>query len=251
MLTMLRRTVAAIAICSIAVAASKASTIAITEFIIDPFGADDTAPEWIEVFNYGQNSVDLGGWTLKDNASSVYTFPAGFTIPSGGYAIAPRNRQNFINRWLGGVDDPRVAATATPFVLNNSSPGDGIYLRDSASNLIWSVGYQVGGALDATSASQYRATFLSIDDFSENSYGEPPQHGAALINRNGIDGTGTLGYEDNNRTADPHMYASAADAGTTEFGSPLLGHYSVVPEPGAAVMLLGISVGILSRRRQR
>jgi hypothetical protein len=244
------RTIGLALLLSTLAATVHASTIAITEFIIDPFGADDTAPEWIELFNYGQNSVDIGGWTLKDNASSVYAFPAGFTISSGGYAIAARNRANFVTRWLGGVDDPRVSAGDTPFVLNNSSPGDGLYLRNASNDLIWSVGYQVAGALDPSGVNQYRATFLTIDDFSENDYGQPPQAGAALINRNGTDGTGTLGYEDNINTADPHMYASSNSA--LQMGSPLLGHYSVVvPEPSAIALMFGVASGILALRRRR
>lgn len=237
-----------IAFCFAMAGSVHASSIAVTEFEFNPVGADETSPEWIELFNYGLQAVDIGGWTLKDNATSVYTFPAGFTIPSGGYAIAARDRDAFIDKWLGGTDDPRVAATSTPFVMNNSSPGDGLYLRNGDGDLIWSLGYNIGTA-DMTPVSTGRATFLAIDDFSVTNYGEPPQHGAALIIRNGLDGTGTLGYEDNVHAPDPHMY-SPASASTT-FGSPLLGHYTVIPEPAALSLfaLGGLVVSLLRRRR--
>ena len=42
-----------------------AATIAITEFIIDPFGADDVAPEWIELFNYGDTQPTSAAGRLK------------------------------------------------------------------------------------------------------------------------------------------------------------------------------------------
>ncbi len=228
-----------------------ASTIAITEFIINPFGADADAPEWIELFNYGQNSVDIGGWTLKDNSSAVYTFPAGFTISSGDYAIASSNRTNFLTRWLGGADDSRVASNTFTFALNNTNPGDGLYLRNASGDLIWSLGYEVASTTggDTSAASDYRATFLAINDFSENDYGQPPQAGAALINRNGTDGTGTLGYEDNNNTADPYMYASSISP--LQMGSPLLGGYTVVPEPSAIALMFSAVSGILALRRRR
>jgi hypothetical protein len=251
MIKQLRPALAAIGICLALGGSGYASTISITEFIIDPFGTDSTAPEWIEVFNYGQSSVDIGGWTLKDNASTVYTFPTGFTIPSGGYAIASSNRANFITNWLGGVDDARVASNAFTFALNNSNPGDGLYLRNAGGDLIWSLGYQVSSTTggDTTPVNQYRATFLAVDDFSQNNFGQPPQAGAALIDRNGTDATATptLGYEDNNNTADPLMYASSSSP--QQMGSPLLGNYTVVPEPSSLALLLGSVLAFAVRRR--
>jgi hypothetical protein len=252
----LRLTLATLGLLFALSAASNAATIAITEFIADPLGPDQEAPEWIELYNYGLSAVDIGGWTLKDNSSGVYTFPAGFTIASGDYAIATVSttssgvptgvgRQNFIDRWLGGVDDSRVVSPSHTFQLNNSNPGDGIYLRDASSNLVWSLGYN--GV-----PTPYRATFLTINDFSVTNYGVPPQDGAALINRNGIDGTGTLGYEDNNNTADPKMYLSSNSTDTNQqWGSPLLGTYTVIPEPSALALLLAACTGIgaLGRRR--
>ncbi len=235
-------------LCTLSMGQAHAATIAITEFEVDPSGADETAPEWIELFNFGLASVDIGGWTLKDNATSIYTFPAGFTIPSGGYAIAARDRAVFITKWLGGVDDPRVAGGSTPFVMNNSAPGDGLYLRNSSAELMWSLGYNVS---TSDPISGQRATFLAINDFSENNYGEPPQHAPALINRNGADGTGTLGYEDNNRTADPFMRTPSPTTFPNTRGSPLQGHYTVIPEPASFTLLVGAAGVLLAIRRSR
>lgn len=250
-LAMLEKAKQALAVFGICVALSggvHASTVAITEFIIDPYGTDTDAPEWIELFNYGNAPLDLSDWTIKDNSSAVFTFPAGFTIAAGDYAISAINRQNFIDRWLGGVDDPQVVSPGQSFQLNNSAPGDGIFLRDAAGELIWSVGYNISAS---EPINQYRATFLAVNDFSQNNYGVPPQNGTALINRNGIDGTGTLGYEDNNHTADPFMYASPAGGGDIEWGSPLRGHYSaVIPEPGTVSLILGVGMGMLFRRNR-
>lgn len=232
-----------------AAAAQAAPTIAVTEFIIDPYGTDETAPEFVELFNYGPDAVDVTGFTMKDNASSVYTFPS-HTIPSGGYAIAARDRNAFLARWLGGVDDARVLSASTPFVLNNSAPGDGLTLRDAGGNLIFSLGYTIGAG---NAANPYRATFLAVDDFTVTDYGLPPQAGAAGIVRSGTDSTGTLGFEDNNVTADPFAYVSAAtSAGAPvllEYGSPLLGGYTAVPEP-ASLAAIGL-LGALAARRRR
>jgi hypothetical protein len=120
--------------------------------------------------------------------------------------------------------------------------------------LVWSVGYQVASTTggDTTAASQYRATFLAVNDFSQNNFGQPPQAGAALINRNGTDATATptLGYEDNNRTTDPKAYQSS-NSGGLQMGSPLQGTYTVVPEPSAIVLMLSVAGAIFGLRRSR
>jgi len=232
-----------------AAAASAASTVAITEFSIDP-GGTDLRQEWVELFNYGTEAVDMSGWTLKDNSSAAYTFPSGASIPSGGYVIVAQNGAAFTAKWLAGVADARVFSTVNTtdpavdgrFQLNNSAPGDGLYLRDSNGDAVWTVGYVVSTADPVSSG---RATWLAINDFAVTNYGVPPQDGAALINRNGTDGTGTLGYEDNNRTTDPYAVQNGSD-----WGSPLTGGYTVVPEPSVAG-LAGLGLAALLRRRRK
>ncbi len=50
--------------------------------------------EWIELFNGGPDAVDLGGWMLDDilaGGSSPYVFPAGVTLPPGGFLVRYRS----------------------------------------------------------------------------------------------------------------------------------------------------------------
>lgn len=253
----------ALAVLTLAAAPAMAD-VAITEFMINPYGGDADAPEYYELFNYGADTVDVTGWTLRDNSSGAFTFPE-FSIPSGGYAVVANNLENFSTKWLAGGSDPRVVPVASGFQINNSSPGDGLILSDDEGNVEWSLGYSIGG--DAGNAAAYRATFLAVDDFSVTNYGAPPQLAtdAPLIVRNGLDGTGTLGYEDNDVTVDPFAYGSSARGADNvdtldideslievEFGSPLLGNYTAataVPEPaGLAVIGLG-GLAFLRRRR--
>lgn len=240
---------------------ANASTIAITEFMIDPAGTDLNQGEWVELFNYGSETVDLAGWTLKDNATTVFTFSA-VTIPSGGYVVAASNKAFFEERWFNSVADDRIVG-GVPFQLNNTpnaatgTSGDGLYLRDAQGDLIWNLGFVATASTDPVSAS--RATFLAIDDFTVTDYGTPPSTvspadpSLAKINRNGQDATGTLGYEDNNRTADAFAFQAPnarTDAGNpvAEFGSPLAGGYTAVPEPGSLALL---AVGGLFTFRRR
>src|SRR4051812_7823876 len=43
--------------------------------------------DWIELHNAGDTSADLGGWKLTDSATNLseWQFPAGVTLPAGGY----------------------------------------------------------------------------------------------------------------------------------------------------------------------
>ncbi len=276
MLKNLKRAIAAIGVCVALAGTSPASTVAITEFIVNPPGNDERSPEWIEFFNYGSAPVNVGGWTLRDNTNNFYAFPAGFTIASGDYAVvlgggqSPADpvpevrRENFLNTWLSGVDDPRIAPGFAAFALNNSNT-ERLSLRNADGDVIWNVGWTVDAELgnptnpnpgtDTTPISANRATFLAIDDFSVNDYGEHIAANPPKVNRNGMDLTGTLGYEDNNRTTDPHAYAVTSIingvAGATVYGSPLRGHYTAVPEPASLSLLLGFAVGIFAMRRGR
>jgi endonuclease YncB( thermonuclease family) len=52
----------------------------------NPPGDDAAEPEreWVEIGNESGTAVAMGGWVLRDESSQHrYTFPAGFTLPSG------------------------------------------------------------------------------------------------------------------------------------------------------------------------
>jgi hypothetical protein len=58
------------------------ATTPATPYLEDP-------EEWIELYNRGATDVDLGGWKLEDGIE--YTFPAGTTIPAGGYLVVAKD----------------------------------------------------------------------------------------------------------------------------------------------------------------
>ncbi|MCC5849936.1 MAG: CotH kinase family protein [Verrucomicrobia bacterium] len=57
---------------------------------------DGDFEDWIELYNYGVDPVDLGGWGLSDNPSSPFkwTFPEGTTLGPGDYMLV----------WASGKD---------------------------------------------------------------------------------------------------------------------------------------------------
>jgi hypothetical protein len=48
-------------------------------------GSDDAAREWVELYNAGPESVELGGWSLADNVAADALPPA--ALPPGAYAV--------------------------------------------------------------------------------------------------------------------------------------------------------------------
>ncbi|MCK5123326.1 MAG: lamin tail domain-containing protein [Candidatus Pacebacteria bacterium] len=89
--------------------------IIITEFLLDPEGSDKS-DEFIELYNNGDEEVDLGGCVLEDKMGSVKKF-----VISEGTKIGAGKYKAFYS------DETKIT-------LNNS--GDGIVLRDYKNNII-------------------------------------------------------------------------------------------------------------------
>lgn len=65
------------------------SQIYINEIMVNPSGVNDGAnmpntAEWIELYNSSASAINIGCWFFTDGDFAV-TFPAGTTIPAGGY----------------------------------------------------------------------------------------------------------------------------------------------------------------------
>jgi hypothetical protein len=67
--------------------------------------------EFIELHNTGASAVSLAGWALSDGVA--YTFPAGSSIPAGGYLVVSENTNAFrvkfgftpLGPWTGGLNN--------------------------------------------------------------------------------------------------------------------------------------------------
>ena len=53
----------------------------------DPFAERDE--EWVELFNRGEEAVDLSGWTFEDAVS--FTFPEGSSLAPGSFLVVARD----------------------------------------------------------------------------------------------------------------------------------------------------------------
>lgn len=82
---------------------------------------EGTWPDWIELYNESDRSVDLSGLRLTDNPASPgkFVFPTGTVLPAGGYLIV----------WAAARDGG--SGLYTGFALNQE--GEGVYLFDRVS----------------------------------------------------------------------------------------------------------------------
>jgi micrococcal nuclease len=113
--------------------ATKETGIKITDIQADAPGNDNDNPngEWVEMVNEGSAAVNLAGYSLKDAATHIYTFPA--------FTLQPRAT---VRLYSGrGQDDASSLhwGLVGEAVWNNS--GDSAFLRDSEGNLVDSYSY--------------------------------------------------------------------------------------------------------------
>ncbi len=90
--------------------------------------------EWVEIVNNGEESVDIGGWTLQDASSNIYTFPSSFILNPGSTV-----------RIYSGSAYNTCTNSQTSLCWKASSVwndgGDTATLRDSLGNLVSTYSY--------------------------------------------------------------------------------------------------------------
>ncbi|MGJ8697373.1 MAG: lamin tail domain-containing protein [Verrucomicrobiaceae bacterium] len=96
---------------SLFLATPLAGKVWISEFVANNDGShldeDGDAEDWVELFNDGTAPVDLGGWSLTDDAAipQKWIFPPGATIGSKGYVVvfaSGKNRRILGSEWHTG-----------------------------------------------------------------------------------------------------------------------------------------------------
>ena len=97
-----------------------------------PFAVNDE--QWIELFNRSSADVDVSGWRFDD--AVAFTFPAGTSIPAGGFVVVAGNVSAFL------AAHPGVTAMG-PFSGGLSS-ADRLTLKDALGNIVNEVFYRGG-----------------------------------------------------------------------------------------------------------
>lgn len=105
--------------------------LVINEIMYSPINDE---PEWIEIFNRTDNSIDLTNWTIKDKSTNVKLSNKSIYLASGDYLIISRDTS--ITNYYKTIKNLLVTNLPT---LNNL--GDEIVLLDANNNLIDSLAY--------------------------------------------------------------------------------------------------------------
>lgn len=191
-------------------ARSENSDIVISE--ICPTGCADSGHQWLEIYNRGDEVVDMEGWTFFENDTnhgldlSASSTQQDFLIESGEYAIIAQNDLYFF------ADNPDVTSTVFDSswgTLNKS--GEHITLKDGDDNILEDFSY-----LPINDFSLERKD-LNQDDYSENNWLEHPNsHSAGQKNYYFFDSESSGGAENQAPTA--IITASSSSI----FGTPVL-----------------------------
>jgi hypothetical protein len=94
--------------------------------LVDPVTSSDDPSDWIELYNNGEEAVNLGGWSLSDDLMEPlkWSFPVGTTISAGEYLVVL-------------ADDPDNPFEEGDFLHTNfklASGGEYVGLYDSGGN---------------------------------------------------------------------------------------------------------------------
>jgi len=113
--------------------AIRETGVKIAHIQADAPGNDSENPngEWVEIVNEGSAAVNLEGYSLKDEANHIYTFPA-FTLQPGAAVrlYSGQGQDDASSLYWGLVGEA---------VWNNG--GDSAFLRDGEGNLVDSYSY--------------------------------------------------------------------------------------------------------------
>ncbi|MGC4013165.1 MAG: lamin tail domain-containing protein [Luteolibacter sp.] len=174
------------------------STIALVSAtpVINEFhykAADDTSlEEFIELYNPGDSDVSIAGWTLS--SAVTYTFPAGVTIPAGGYVVACQDPSTMASKY--GV------TAWGPWSGNLNSSGEKIVLKDSGGTTIDSVDYKVGFPWPTGSAGAGSSAELINPGLDNDLGGSWRASGATVINPSTYIAAGASGWRYKKGTAE-------------------------------------------------
>lgn len=95
------------------------------------------ADDWVEIYNYGNQAIDLSGWMLHDDIiENGYAFPEGTLLMPGEYLVICENMSKFSGIYL----HVKNAIGGLSFGL--SSDGDVIFLLNKSGDVIDRVLYE-------------------------------------------------------------------------------------------------------------
>lgn len=83
-----------------AIVCAGVGDLVISEILFDPNPPEDSGDEFFEVYNPTASSIDMLGYSIKDNGSNFFFIDMSVVVPAGGYVIFGENADMTTN---GGV----------------------------------------------------------------------------------------------------------------------------------------------------
>ncbi|MDB6029728.1 MAG: Ig domain protein group 2 domain protein, partial [Verrucomicrobiales bacterium] len=119
-----------------------AAELVLTTTLIPAVPFINSTEEWIELYNWSTNTVDLTGWKL--DGAIAYRFPAGTTIPANEYLVVANSTNDLRAKW------PEVAAKILGNFTSKLSVGEIVRLEDPSgfpvnAVPIYEIGWSDGG----------------------------------------------------------------------------------------------------------
>ncbi len=92
---------------------------------------DADAGDWVEIYNYGNNEIDISGWIFKDNKDNhSFVIPENTYIASHAYLVFCRNTEDFV------AVHPDVTEFLGDFDFGLGSSGDAARLFSNTGELV-------------------------------------------------------------------------------------------------------------------
>lgn len=132
-------------------------TLLVSEVLYDPPGSADPDGEWIEIYNTGDDTINLacvkiGDEEIQGGGEAMLTFPAGWTMLPGGIAIIANRADSFYAAYLFKPDfEVEDSDQSVPNLikysdwaggnLNLSNSGDDVLILDETDQLVDAVSW--------------------------------------------------------------------------------------------------------------
>ncbi len=121
--------------------------------------------DWVELYNYGETTIDLNGWIFRDsNRDSAYIFPSSYMLAPDEYVVICKNIKKFKTTY------PWVKNVMGDFIFGLSSNGDNLRLFNNNNNIIDAVDYYPNGSWP-TEANGEGASCELTDQYTANENG--------------------------------------------------------------------------------
>lgn len=194
-----------------------ASSVVINEVMFNPAG-DDTAGEWVELYNSSDQDADVSGWQLYPDGTGYGTIPNGFLIGAKKFVL--------IHLRSAGNNSPTdIYQTSASSNMSNTSGSAALFSAEPRgkdtikSFLQWGRAGETWESSAADAGIWEKGTFVDLSSFAEG-------NSLALL-QDGVVGGGKNAWRISN-TPSPRAANTGASASNSPVPSP---SFSVSPMP--------------------